>query len=311
MIKQSEKLQQHEESRRINYTKWAFVLGTPIALIGALAAVIVVPEIRCSIGWKAESCSVQKQPVEIITQDETGSVLSRVRVQVISQGAPEVQTTDDNGYVQVQIPSKGKIVVNLSKEGYPTQNITIDLENEQSTTRRVTLGKSGNMQVQQILSPNPSSQQTAEIQQKVVSENIQSPTSPNTLNLPTQSDTNLTAKNSDVFPDKYIAIWEGTATFTNSETKSTSQSNVTLSLNSGKIGSKAGDSSYGGCRGSLILRQVKSNSVEFFENITSDYANCTKNNIVTVTFMGDDIIEFKRVAIGNKKSGSGLLTRQK
>jgi hypothetical protein len=160
MIKQSEKSLQKENKRKINYAKWGFLLSTPIALISAVAAIVVVPEIRCTIGWKAD-CAVQKQPIEIITLDETGTVLSGVRVQVISKGIPEVQTTDNNGYAQVQIPTKGTIIVNLSKEGYPTRNFTIDLENEQGTTRTITLSKSGTIQVQQNLNSDASNQQAS------------------------------------------------------------------------------------------------------------------------------------------------------
>jgi Carboxypeptidase regulatory-like domain len=312
MIKQGENLLQKENKRKINYTKWAFVLGTPIALVSAIAAVVSVPEIRCNLGWQAD-CVVQKQLVEIITQDETGTVLSGVRVQVISQGAPEVQTTDNNGYVQVKIPRKGKIVVNLSKEGYPTQNITIDLENEQSTTRRVTLGKSGTIQVQQNLNPTISNQQTSGVPQSQMPGNISSTASPDALNSSLPANTNTFANDSGIFPSKYAAKWEGTITFTNSETKSSAQSGLTLTFNNGKIGSKVGTVFYqsGYCNGTLILQNIKSSAVELFENITNGSSDCTKNSSVTVTFKGDDIIEFKRAAAGNQNIGSGLLTRQK
>jgi hypothetical protein len=305
MIKQDLEPQKTKEKKSINYTKWAFLLGTPITLMGALAAVIVVPEIRCSIGWKA-SCPIQTQAISIIIQDEAGSVLSGVRVQVISQGIPEVQTTDNSGYVQVQIPNKGIVVVNLSKGGYPTQNITIDLENEQSTTRRVTLSKSGSVQVQQNLNSNATSQEISEPQQGQTTGNTPS-ISPSVSLIQSNSNT------SGIFPSKYIGQWEGTITFTNSETKSTAQSALSLSLNNGKIGSDVGKVFYssGYCRGSLILNSVKQSSVELFENITNGYSECTKNNSIIVIFRGDDIIEFKRAAAGNQNTGSGLLTRQK
>jgi Carboxypeptidase regulatory-like domain len=313
MIEQDIKPQTTKNKKTINYTKWAFLLGTPIALISALAALIVVPEIRCSVGWKA-SCPVQKQPISIVMQDESGTVISGVRVQVISQGIPEVQTTDNNGFVQVQIPNKGIIVVNISKVGYPTQNITIDLENEQSTTRRVTLGKSGSVQVQQNLSSNVSSQKISEPQQGEILDNISSTPSPVNLSSSAQLNNNALG----IFPSKYVAEWKGTVNFTNLETKSTVQSALSLSFNSGKVGSNVGkvfytgNSSWSGyCEGSLILQGVKSSSVELFENITNGNSNCTKNNGITVVFKGDDIIEFKRTSTGSQDIGSGLLTRQR
>jgi hypothetical protein len=312
MIEQSNKPQRKKNNGRINYTKWAFMLGIPAALISALAAVVVVPEIRCGIGWKAESCAARNQPIEIITQDETGTVLSGVRVQVVSQGTPEVQSTDNNGYVQVQIPSRGKVFVILSKEDYPTQNITIDLENEQSTIRRVTLSKSGIAQVQQASDPNISSQQRDQAQQASISGDVPLPTSTNSLSSSAEPNANSFTGNPGIFPSKYIAKWKGTVTFTNSETKSTAQSGLTLSFNSGKTGSRVGEVNYqnGNCQGSLILKSVKSNTLELFENITNGFNSCTKNSTVIVTFMGDDIIEFKRTAAENQNIGSGLLTRQ-
>lgn len=141
--------------KNFNFTKWGFILGTPVAIAGAAATVLTVPEIRCRIGLKSESCVVQKQEVQLITQTEQGETLPRVTVRVISQGAPEVQSTDDNGYVQVKIPSKGDVIVNLSKAGYPTQNFKINLENEQSTSRVIQLKQSGLPQIKSLASPSP------------------------------------------------------------------------------------------------------------------------------------------------------------
>jgi hypothetical protein len=47
-----------QNKKKFNFTKWGFVLGTPIAIAGTIAAVVTVPEIRCSIGLKAEACVV-------------------------------------------------------------------------------------------------------------------------------------------------------------------------------------------------------------------------------------------------------------
>jgi hypothetical protein len=313
MIKQGENLLQKENKRKINYTKWAFVLGTPIALAGAIAALGVVPEIRCGIGLKSEGCAIRNQPVEITVYDyETGTELSGVKVQVSSQGTPEVQMTDDNGFVHVQIPSKGKAFVSFSKKDYQTRSLNIDLENEQNTTRRFALSRLANTQGQKTSDPNIPSQRSADMPQASSSGGILSDTSSDPSSS-TQLNTNVFTSNSGVFPSKYIARWEGTVIFNNLETKSTAaQSGVSVSFNDGKTGSKVGDIFYnnGYCQGSLILKNVKSNSLELFENIPSGI-NCTKNSTVIVTFIGDDIIEFKRTATGDHKIGKGLLTRRK
>jgi hypothetical protein len=122
--------------------KWEFVVATSIAIIGIIVS-ISIPEVRCFVGFKAEACATQLKTVELLFQTEKGESLGGVRVQVNSSGASEIQWSDDNGYVKARIPSEGDVRINLSKEGYPTQNFTINLENEQSTNRIIRLKKDG------------------------------------------------------------------------------------------------------------------------------------------------------------------------
>ena len=132
-----------QTTRTINYTKWGFILGTPIAFLAFVATAATVPEFRCSIDKTAAVCSEQRQNVELYTQTEEGEYLADVKIIFTAKGAPEPQYTDNNGYVQVNIPTKRDVRVNLSKTGYPTQNFTINLENEQSTPRIIRFTKSG------------------------------------------------------------------------------------------------------------------------------------------------------------------------
>ncbi|MBD2501171.1 pentapeptide repeat-containing protein [Anabaena azotica] len=138
------------------------MIGTPIAIAGTIATVVTVPEFRCSVGLKSEACVVPKAIVELITQKETGEALDGVKIQFISQGAPEVQYTDNNGYAKVILPSKGDVYVNLSKQNYPPQNFTINLENEQTRTRIIKFQQSGKPDVQPI-SSTPSSAATLSV----------------------------------------------------------------------------------------------------------------------------------------------------
>jgi uncharacterized protein YjbI with pentapeptide repeats len=142
----------NQNRKKFNFTKWGFVL----AIVGTVATVATVPEIRRLTGLQSAGV-VQKQEVELITQTEQGEVLPGVKVRVSSKGAPEFKSTDNNGYAKVQIPSKGDVAVNLSKAGYPTQNFTINLENEQSTTRVINLSKSGDPEVKSPASAPPTS----------------------------------------------------------------------------------------------------------------------------------------------------------
>ncbi|MEG4912437.1 hypothetical protein [Microcoleus sp. B7-D4] len=130
-------------TRTINYTKWGFILGTPIAFFAFVATAATVPEFRCSIDKTAALCSEQRQNIELYTQSEAGEYLADVKIIFTAKGPPETQYTDNNGYVKLRIPTKGDVRVNLSKVGYPTQNFTINLENDQSITRIIRFTKSG------------------------------------------------------------------------------------------------------------------------------------------------------------------------
>lgn len=132
-----------QSSQKINYTKWGFILGTPIAFMALIATAATVPELRCAIDKTAAVCSEQRRDVELYTQTEEGEYLADVKIIFSAKGPPEFKYTDNSGYAKVNIPTKGDVSVNLTKVGYPTQNFTINLENEQSTTRTIRFSKSG------------------------------------------------------------------------------------------------------------------------------------------------------------------------
>jgi uncharacterized protein YjbI with pentapeptide repeats len=135
-----------KNSKKVNYIRWSSILSAPIA-IAAIVVGVTVPEARCFLRLKSEVCAVQRQEIQLITQTETGEPLPSVKIQYISQGAPEVQYTDNNGFARVNIPSQGDVNIILTKEGYPTQNFTIDLQNEQSRTRTIRFTASGTPEV--------------------------------------------------------------------------------------------------------------------------------------------------------------------
>jgi hypothetical protein len=151
-------------ARNFNYVKWSFI----IAAVSCFATVLMVPELRCSIGLFSDSCKVSQQKVELVVQSETGESLAGVEVQVIGRGAPEVQTTDSNGYIEVMIASKGNVRVILSKSGYPGQDFHINLENDQKTVRVIRLAKSGQPEVISSSTVPPVVLPSPEIEAKVI-----------------------------------------------------------------------------------------------------------------------------------------------
>jgi hypothetical protein len=130
-------------NKKFNYVKWGFI----VTLVGSVGTALTVPEVRCSIGLLADTCSIPQKEVELIIQSETGEALTGVKLQVIARGAPENQYTDSNGYVKVNIASRGDVRVNLSHSGYPVQDFYINLVNDQKTVRIIRLAKSGQPEV--------------------------------------------------------------------------------------------------------------------------------------------------------------------
>ncbi|WP_146141245.1 pentapeptide repeat-containing protein [Stenomitos frigidus] len=137
---------QENPKKKPDYTKKGLVISTLIAIAG-IGSSFTVPEVRCFVGLKSDSCTVQQQEIQFITQAETGETLPGVEIKYISQGAPEVQYTDNNGFARVKVPSKGDVKLILSKKGYPTQEFTVDLQNDQSITRTVRLKQSGQPEI--------------------------------------------------------------------------------------------------------------------------------------------------------------------
>jgi uncharacterized protein YjbI with pentapeptide repeats len=142
----SQTFKPQENPKKPNYTKWGIIVSLLTAIAGTGAS-FTVPEVRCFIGLKSDACTAQRQEVQFITQAETGETLPGVEIKYISQGAPEVQYTDNNGFARVKVPSKGDVKLILSKKGYPTQEFTVDLQNDQSTTRTVRLKQSGQPEI--------------------------------------------------------------------------------------------------------------------------------------------------------------------
>lgn len=193
------RIQNTGNTEKFNYTKWGFLLSTSIALFTLIAGV-TVPEIRRLIGLESKTGVVQKQDVELITLTETGEPLGGVRIQVISQGAPEFTWTGDTGFAKVKIPSKGDVIVNLTKAGYPTQNLPINLENDQSTTRTIRLTQSGKPEVKSLVSSSPAA--------PVPNPSITTPPT-ETNSTPPASSTDLSQKTAGNSESDYVKEFDG------------------------------------------------------------------------------------------------------
>jgi hypothetical protein len=132
-----------QKNKKFSFALWS--LG--VAVVGVIATILTVPEVRCSIGLLAETCPAPAKVVDLITQAETGEALAGVKLQVIGIGVPESQYTDTNGYAKINVSNRGDVRVILSKDKYPTQDFYINLANDQNTVRIVRLASSGKPQV--------------------------------------------------------------------------------------------------------------------------------------------------------------------
>jgi hypothetical protein len=150
--------------KKFNYRMWSLI----VALIGSIAAVLAIPEIRCGIGLFSATCTTttpqvaQAKDVELITKTETGEALEGVKVEVIAKkGPPEPEFSDSNGYAKIKILAEGDVLVTLSKSGYPTKNFNINLSIDQNQVRIIRLTKSGQLEVSSLpkipdpVPPNP------------------------------------------------------------------------------------------------------------------------------------------------------------
>jgi uncharacterized protein YgiM (DUF1202 family) len=140
---QSQNCNNHSRSQ-FNYTKWGFV----VAIVGVIAAILATPsDAKCFV-LNSNACTVSKtdnkvqyRNFSLLVRNNQGEDLGGVKVLVIGSGIPEPAITDNNGYAQVKIPSKGDVRISISKENYEAHDLIINLENEQQITRVVQLMK--------------------------------------------------------------------------------------------------------------------------------------------------------------------------
>jgi hypothetical protein len=133
-------------SPKVNWILILTIIGTVIAGGGVIATLVTVPEFRCLLlGW---SCSPPFRDVELVTKNEAGELLSGVEITAIGSGGPPEKTqTESNGYAKITIANKGNVNVTLRKSGYPVQEFTINLQNEQYLVRIIRFNPSGKPEV--------------------------------------------------------------------------------------------------------------------------------------------------------------------
>lgn len=231
-----------------------------------------------------------------------GSPIANVDVEVSPDGPPEVKKTDSNGYVEIKIPTRKSVEVRLSQKDYRNEMYMVNLQNDPGTT------KTFYMESKKDSLPNlPPSSSSADIPAPSMSS---SPTAILPGMESSKNSSNLMG--TGTLPTKYVGKWAGNIIYSNLQNKSTQKNQTNVVLLDGKVGSKVASFYGNSCWRSLILKDVKSTSVELFENITGGYAgNCDSGGVITIKLLGDDLMVFKgSPPPGSSMTASGTLTRQ-
>lgn len=121
-----------------NLPNWAKALFAFIGIVSLIAGYEELKSNPKSVNElvKPDSKTPDLKDVNINVRTKKGSQpVAEVTVAIISKGPPTTKTTDSNGYVEIQIPSRGTVEVILSKEGYGNQKYLINLVTDPDTNK--------------------------------------------------------------------------------------------------------------------------------------------------------------------------------
>jgi hypothetical protein len=241
-----------------------------------------------------ESPSDEYEDFNFYVEDRQESKpIPRVQVQIISDGPPTLEQTDNNGYSEINIPKRKTVKIILSKDGYQRANYSVNLLTTPNTTKTFYLEPNSTASNGNSTTPSESSPQTSTITASPAEKPASSTAIGGTLT------------------GKYVGKWLGNPTQKNSQDNSSKDVQIEIQLKNGSVGSKVGDVAYlypYSCRGDLVLQSIKSGTLQLFENITA--GTCISNGTITMKLIGDDFIDYKWERSGSPMTVSGSLTRQ-
>jgi hypothetical protein len=123
-------------------SKSGFIFASIVIPVAAIIVGFTNKEIRCLFRLDSEEiCQASFIEVELIVQAEDLKPLENVEVRFITKGAPEVRSTDSNGYQRLQIPRRKDVELIFSKKGFETLRSIINLGNDSDRTRTYRLKK--------------------------------------------------------------------------------------------------------------------------------------------------------------------------
>ena len=71
----------------------------------------------------------------IVLSESEKQPIEGVDVLVVSKGPPETRKTDSSGFIQLDIPERSDLQITLSKSGFHSKTVSINLSNDPNRTR--------------------------------------------------------------------------------------------------------------------------------------------------------------------------------
>lgn len=120
----------------LNLPNWAKALFAFIGIVGLIAGYETLQSTNPAKELISQSSKTPDlKDVNIIVRTRETQPVANVKVEIISKGPPTSKTTDSNGYVEIQIPSRETVEIILSKPGYENAKYLINLATDPNTTR--------------------------------------------------------------------------------------------------------------------------------------------------------------------------------
>lgn len=267
---------------------FVLILGALAFIPGLLPAVerLVKTAINNGTG-NLESDDTQYKDVNITIRDKLEQKrVPDVAVEIISNGPPNIKTSDSNGYFELQVPKRKSVEIFLSKDGYKSERYMVNLQTDPDTAKTFYIESK-----QQQASQSQPSVGGAELRVPEPSSEIGENAPPVTDGQP---DTINSAKSRSIssagtLPSTFVGQWDGNL----DQTNSSRSPKFEVSLTEGDAGSKVGTVVYSAsnCKGSLILQSVSSSKITLVENIYHGI-RCANGGQITLKSAGSDIIDF-------------------
>lgn len=115
----------------MNYTKWSFLIGTPLVIISTAIALLSIPSIGCRTGLYQDSCTTDT-PATNANQLETEEARSDLSNSTVQKDTTELRPSTEEAFEGQQVPSvQPSEAIVTSNEGFSFQLNSCTQESDQ------------------------------------------------------------------------------------------------------------------------------------------------------------------------------------